>query len=350
MPKGKEKIKVGVNGYGVIGKRIADAVALQDDMELVGVSDVSTDWRIKIAITKGFGVYASTNEAVLKMRKSGIDCKGTLNDLLKSVDVIVDATPKGIGTTNKSLYDAVGIKSIFQGGEDHELTGVSFVAQANYKQALGKKSVRCVSCNTTGLTRIISPLEQKGLVKRVRASLFRRGTDPWESHQTGMINTAVPEKHIPSHQGTDVQTILPDVDIVTIASSGPFNLSHLHTVFIDLLREVSKEEVIDIFNRTPRLAFVETAEGIVALNSVIELTRDIGRPRNDLWEVVIWKDILEVKGKELFMVYQVHNEAIVIPENIDAIRAITGTETEGEKSIAKTNDALGIKKDLLNNI
>lgn len=38
------KIRVAVNGYGVIGKRIADAVALQDDMELVGVADVVTDW------------------------------------------------------------------------------------------------------------------------------------------------------------------------------------------------------------------------------------------------------------------------------------------------------------------
>lgn len=35
-------IRVGVNGYGVIGKRVADAVRLQPDMELVGVSDVVT--------------------------------------------------------------------------------------------------------------------------------------------------------------------------------------------------------------------------------------------------------------------------------------------------------------------
>jgi len=28
---------VAVNGYGVIGKRVADAVALQDDMELIGI-------------------------------------------------------------------------------------------------------------------------------------------------------------------------------------------------------------------------------------------------------------------------------------------------------------------------
>ena len=35
------KIRVGVNGYGVIGRRIADAVTLRDDMELVGVAS----WR-----------------------------------------------------------------------------------------------------------------------------------------------------------------------------------------------------------------------------------------------------------------------------------------------------------------
>ena len=41
------KIRVAVNGYGVIGKRIADAITLQDDMELVGITNVVTYWRIK---------------------------------------------------------------------------------------------------------------------------------------------------------------------------------------------------------------------------------------------------------------------------------------------------------------
>ena len=35
------KIKVGVAGYGVIGQRLADGVARQGDMELVGVADVA---------------------------------------------------------------------------------------------------------------------------------------------------------------------------------------------------------------------------------------------------------------------------------------------------------------------
>jgi len=32
--------KVGVVGYGVIGQRLADGVAAQEDMELVGIADL----------------------------------------------------------------------------------------------------------------------------------------------------------------------------------------------------------------------------------------------------------------------------------------------------------------------
>ena len=33
-------IRVAVNGYGVIGKRVADAVVAQEDMDLVGVAEI----------------------------------------------------------------------------------------------------------------------------------------------------------------------------------------------------------------------------------------------------------------------------------------------------------------------
>ena len=39
----------------------------------------------------------------------------------------------------------------------------------------------------------------------------------------------------------------------------------------------------------------------------------------------------------------VDNQAIVIPETIDAIRALTGIEKSAENSIKKTNESLGIK-------
>ncbi len=57
-----KKVKVAINGYGVIGKRVADAVALQDDMELAGICDIITDWRIKIAIQRDYPVFAFNDD------------------------------------------------------------------------------------------------------------------------------------------------------------------------------------------------------------------------------------------------------------------------------------------------
>ena len=73
-----------------------------------------------------------------------------------------------------------------------------------------------------------------------------------------------------------------------------------------------------------------------------ELTADLGRPHGDLYEVALWEDMLTVQGDELFYAYMVDNQAIVIPETIDAIRALTGLETDAAASITRTNASLGI--------
>lgn len=47
------KVRVAVNGFGVIGRRVADAVRAQADMELAGIADVATDWRMQVARERG---------------------------------------------------------------------------------------------------------------------------------------------------------------------------------------------------------------------------------------------------------------------------------------------------------
>jgi Phosphoenolpyruvate carboxykinase len=75
-------IRVAVNGYGVIGKRVSDAVLLQDDMHLVGIADVVSDWRIRAAVAKGIPIFGSTSEHTERMRETGLAVAGTLDDLL----------------------------------------------------------------------------------------------------------------------------------------------------------------------------------------------------------------------------------------------------------------------------
>jgi glyceraldehyde-3-phosphate dehydrogenase (NAD(P)) len=341
------KVRVAVNGYGVIGKRIADAVAAQDDMELIGVADVVSDWRIKVAVEKGYPVYASTSQAAAEMRAAGIAVAGELNDLLGQIDVIADATPKKVAAANLEKYRAAGIKSIFQGGEKHSLTGHSFVAQANYATALGRDTTRVVSCNTTSIVRTLGALKSAELLKKARGVLVRRATDPWESDRSGVMNTVVPEKSIPSHQGPDAQTVMPDLDVVTIAVVAAHTNCHLHAWSVELTRPATKDEVLAAFRAAPRIAFLRMSEGVVALNSTLEMKADLGRPRGDMWEVGLWEDGLTVVGNELFYNYQVYNQAIVVPETIDAIRALTGIETDGAVSIAKTDRALGLMRDFV---
>lgn len=342
-----KKVRVGVNGYGVIGKRIADAVALQDDMELVGVADVVSDWRIQVAERKGYRVFASTPEAASTMKSAGVGVAGSLEDLLKQVDVVADATPKKIASLNYTHYQTLGLKSVFQGGEKHSLTGHSFVAQANYASAIGRSSTRVVSCNTTSIVRTLGALHSSGLLKKARGVLVRRATDPWESDHSGVMNTVVPERDIPSHQGPDAQTVLPDLDVVTIAVVAAHTTSHLHAWSVELTRDASKEEVLEILRQTPRIAFLRHGDGLVALNSTLELMSDLGRSRGDMWEVGLWEDSLTVKGNELFYNYQVYNQAIVIPETVDAIRALSGLENDALASIRRTDAAMGLERDFL---
>jgi glyceraldehyde-3-phosphate dehydrogenase (NAD(P)) len=342
-----KKVRVAVNGYGVIGKRIADAIVVQDDMELVGVADVVSDWRIKVAVEKGYPVFASTAEAVEGMRAAGIQVAGNLDDLLSQIDVMADATPKKVASANLEKYRAIGVKSVFQGGEKHSLTGHSFVAQANYASALGRDTTRVVSCNTTSIVRTLGALKNAGLLKKARGVLVRRATDPWESDHSGVMNTVVPETTIPSHQGPDAQTVDPELDVVTIALVAAHTTSHLHSWSVELSRPATREEVLDAFRSAPRIAFLRASEGVVALNSTLEMMADLGRPRGDMWEVGLWEDSLTVMDREAFYNYQVYNQAIVVPETIDAIRAITGIEKDGAVSIAKTDKAMGLVREFV---
>ena len=179
-----DRIRVGINGYGVIGKRVADAVRLQVDMELVGVADVVSDYRVQAGAVLGLPIYTSLPSKVDEMKAAGIPIAGTLDDLLGQIDTVVDCTPKGIGPKNLERYRAAGVKIIYQGGEKHNLTGHSFVAQANYETALGKDATRVVSCNTTSTVRTLTALRDAGLLKKARGVLVRRATDPWESDHT----------------------------------------------------------------------------------------------------------------------------------------------------------------------
>ena len=55
-------IRVAINGYGTIGKRVADAVDAQDDMEVAGVTKTGPSFGCELAAKKGYPMYCTTDD------------------------------------------------------------------------------------------------------------------------------------------------------------------------------------------------------------------------------------------------------------------------------------------------
>lgn len=334
---------VAINGYGTIGKRVADAVAAQDDMKVIGVSKTRPNYEARTAVEeKGYDLYIGIPERANQFKEAGIEIAGTVEDMIQEADVVVDCTPGTIGPQNLEMYKKAGVKAIYQGGEDHELTGLSFNAISNYDDSYGKDYTRVVSCNTTGLTRTLSTIDPIADIKKVRAVMVRRGSDPSEVKK-GPINSIVPNPpKVPSHHGPDVKTVMEGIDVTTMALLVPTTLMHQHNIMVEINNEIETQEIIDALEKRSRVLVVDADEGLGSTAELMEYAKELGRNRNDLYEIPVWRESINVVGNELYYMQAVHQESDVVPENIDAIRALLEMESDNEKSIAKTNKAMGI--------
>jgi len=58
-PVASHMLRVGVNGFGTIGKRVADAVRAQPDMRVAGVAKCSPNYEAAVAADRGYALYAA---------------------------------------------------------------------------------------------------------------------------------------------------------------------------------------------------------------------------------------------------------------------------------------------------
>lgn len=334
-------IRVAINGYGTIGKRVADAVAAQKDMKVVGVSKTRPNAEAFVAKQRGYPLYIADISKKPAFEKVGLTVAGSVEDMLKTADVVVDATPGDVGATNKPLYEKLKVKAIWQGGEDHEVAGFSFNSDCNYKDAIGRQFVRVVSCNTTGLCRIIHTIDREYGVAHVHAIMVRRGSDPGEIKKGPIDAVVLDPVSVPSHHGPDVLTVLPQISITTMAMIVPTTMMHMHAIQITTKKDVARERVIELIKSHPRMGLVKKSAAIKSTAELKEFAMDLGRQRSDLYENCIFEDSIYAKGRELCFFQAIHQEADVVVENIDAIRAMMATEKDVVKSVKMTNDALG---------
>ena len=336
------KIRVGVAGYGTIGQRLADGVAMQEDMELVGVADLAPTLAVRALYEKGmpYDLYLVDGANSDALDQLGIPVSGTFQDLLGKVDIMLDSSPGGVGAKNKVLYEKAGVKAIFQGGEKNSVADVFFHGYANYEKGIGQQYLKLTSCNTTGLIRSVDCLDRAYGVEKAAITIIRRVADPGDYHR-GLPNALQMEK-APTHQAVDLMTIMPHISATGILVHTPVTHGHIITVVVSGKRKITREMALEAFENHPRIRVVSIDDGFAGNSSFFKYGRDLGRPRGDLYEIGLWADSIVESGDDLMYAIHIPQESVTIPETIDGIRAACSMQLTREDGTAMTNKYLRI--------
>jgi glyceraldehyde-3-phosphate dehydrogenase (NAD(P)) len=337
-------VKVGVAGYGVIGQRLADGVALQKDMELVGIADLAPTLSIRALKERGmpYDLYLVEGAEEAKFDAAGIPYRGSFADLIGKVDIMLDSSPGGVGAKNKELYEKAGVKAIFQGGEKNSVADVFFHGYANYEKGLGANYLKLTSCNTTGLIRSVDCLDRRYGVDRVAITIIRRVADPGDYHR-GLTNALQMDK-APSHQAVDLMTIMPHVEATGILVHTPVTHGHIITVVAHGKKKISAGMALEAFKGHDRIRVVRIEDGFLGNASFFRYARDLGNARGDMYEIGLWEDSIVESGDNIMYAINVPQESVTIPETVDGIRAAMRMQGDSASGTAETNKYLGLGK------
>ncbi len=336
------KVKVGVAGFGVIGQRLADGAARQEDMELVGVADIAPTLAVRALAESGmpYRMFAAAPGAVEALTGAGIPVSGDFDDLLAEVDIMLDAAPGGIGAKNKEKYVKHGVRAIFQGGEKGEIADVFFHGYANYEKGLGQNYLKLTSCNTTGLIRTVDCLDRAVGITKAAITIIRRVADPGDTHR-GLVDSLQLEP-IPNHQAVDLMNIMPHIDATGLLVHTPVTHGHIITIVATPKRKTTPDEVIEAFKAHPRIRVVRIADGFTTNTSLFNYARFLGHKRGDMYEVGLFEETVGMSGDDVMFAVNIPQESVVIPETIDGVRASLRMQEDRLEAVGMTNKYLGM--------
>lgn len=307
--------RVFVNGYGSIGSRIAQFIKDDRDIELVGIGKHSPDEKVTDAISRGFRVYAPKNK-MDDFRNFKIS--GSIEDAVSNCDLIIDASPGGVGYTNKKiLYEPIKARAIFQGGEkisgEKSVSQFLFNSRVNYDKAYDKQFAMQGSCNVTGMGRIIQPLKEKygNKIERLDATLLRRWAD-LEDLKTEVKDSI--EWTLNPHHDEDVKSYMgADTPLFIRVFKIPTRQMHVHLMDIRFTGKApSISEIIDLYKNEYGVAVLYGAKGTKDIRDYAESIKFSFKDTN---MIHIHADLIEVQDDVVKMTYSDDQTGIVVPEN-----------------------------------
>jgi len=308
-------VRVFINGYGNIGKRLASAFSHDKEIQFVGIGKYSIDDRVDEAFAKKFAVYVP-EQKIHDFRQKGYDISGTISDAVKQSDLVIDAAKDGSGYTNKvNFYIPMNKNAIFQGGEDRmgekKVADIIHNSRINYDQAANQKYVIQGSCNVSGMGRIMQPMIEKfgDKIQRYDVVLIRRWAD---LEDTKDVKDSIEWDKNPHHQ-EDVKSFLPSVKLYVEAYRVPSRMMHLHQMTIRFKNKIPYfDSLSDIYHEEFGVAVLDKAKGTADIRLK---ARELGFEHDDTNMVHIHEETMRKSDDTLKILYSDDQTGIVIPEN-----------------------------------
>jgi glyceraldehyde-3-phosphate dehydrogenase (NAD(P)) len=335
--------KVFINGYGIIGSRLATAVSKDKSIKLIGIAKYSADGKTGEAIKNGFNVYVPKDSSE-EFRKKDFDISGSIEEAILESDLVIDASSEGNGYKNKKkLYLPARKKAIFQGGEDRHgeksVADIIHNSRANYEQAKKKDYVIQGSCNVTGMGKIIQPLVERygKSLKRFDVNLVRRWADLEDKKE---VKDSIEWDKNPHHQ-EDLKDFIPKVNLFVDALKVPSRMMHLHQMTIRFRgKPPTKDEVLELFHNEFGVAILKNVKGTGELRKkAIEL----GFEHGDTSMVHIHDELIRIQDDILKISYSDDQTGMVIPENYMLIQGML-LDKSREEALMKADKIFGMKR------
>ncbi|VFJ13045.1 type II glyceraldehyde-3-phosphate dehydrogenase [Candidatus Nitrosocosmicus franklandus] len=335
--------KVFINGYGIIGSRLASAISKDDQIELTGIAKYSPDEKTGEAIDRGYKVFVP-NKLIRDFKKKSFDIAGTIEDAVTASDLVIDASSEGNGYKNKiKYYLPLKKKAVFQGGEDRygkkSVADIIHNSRINYDKTLDKEYVIQGSCNVTGMGRIIQPLMEnyQESIKRFDVNLIRRWADLEDKKD---VKDSIEWDRNPHHQD-DFKDIIHDINLYVDALKVPSRMMHLHQMTIRFDgKPPSKDMILDIFQNEFGVAILNNAKGTGDVRKkAIELRFEHG----DTSMVHIHSELIRIQEDILKISYSDDQTGMVIPENYMLVQSMLNKKPRKE-AIKLSEKLFGLKR------
>lgn len=308
-------LKVFVNGYGNIGRRLASAISQDKEIQFLGVGKYSIDGQVKEAVAKNFPLYVPDN-MMTKFKEAGFPVIGNIRDAVTECNIVIDASKDGLGFNNKiDLYEPLKKPAIFQGGEDRiggkKVADTIHNSRVNYGKMFRRKYVIQGSCNVSGIGRIVQPMIERygNEIERFDLTLIRRWADLEDKK---IVKDSIEWDKNPHHQD-DVKSFIPDVKLYVEAYKVPSRMMHVHQMTVRFKSAAPEtDSFLDIYRNEFGVAILGnvTGTGDIRMKAL-----DLGFEHGDTNMIHIHSDTVRKQGDTIKILYSDDQTGMVIPEN-----------------------------------